>query len=195
MVVYGSRDVVVSGVPLGGMGAGKVEINNKGKMINITIANNWQNPIKTMPGFNKLANILNLVKPSCILYPSKYDAHPDHWAAGIITRKAIAMSGIKAAEYTYLNWEPNPRRSARNLLKYIGWKLPGKHVLIINVIAYKDVKLAAIMKHSSQSIHLSNDYIKRFFEGGSERFYVINDYPDNSLITCCKLNVNGFNKR
>jgi len=52
LVVYGSRDVVVSGVPLGGMGAGKVEINNKGKMINITIANNWQNPIKTMPGFH-----------------------------------------------------------------------------------------------------------------------------------------------
>ncbi len=41
-----------AGVPLGGIGAGKIEISNKGRLINLTIANNWSFPIREMPGFH-----------------------------------------------------------------------------------------------------------------------------------------------
>jgi non-lysosomal glucosylceramidase len=45
---------VESGVPLGGIGAGKVEINSKGKMVNLTIANNRSAPTPWMRGFHVL---------------------------------------------------------------------------------------------------------------------------------------------
>src|SRR5580692_244099 len=45
---------VTSGVPLGGIGAGKVEINSKGKMVNLTIANNRSAPTPWMRGFHVL---------------------------------------------------------------------------------------------------------------------------------------------
>ncbi|BCU70025.1 GH116 family glycosyl hydrolase [Stygiolobus caldivivus] len=51
MVSLKSEGVEV-GVPLGGIGAGKVEISNKGKMINLTVANNWSSPIKEMMGYH-----------------------------------------------------------------------------------------------------------------------------------------------
>lgn len=54
MVEYSSDDKLVAGVPLGGIGAGKIEINNKGKIINITIFNNKGNPIPTIRGFHIL---------------------------------------------------------------------------------------------------------------------------------------------
>jgi non-lysosomal glucosylceramidase len=54
MVTYGVGDVLAAGVPLGGIGAGKVEINNRGKMVNLTIANNWGLPQMWMRGFHIL---------------------------------------------------------------------------------------------------------------------------------------------
>jgi uncharacterized protein (DUF608 family) len=52
MVIYTSDQGIGSGVPLGGIGAGKIEIDNKGKMVNLTVANNWTFPIKEMLGFH-----------------------------------------------------------------------------------------------------------------------------------------------
>jgi uncharacterized protein (DUF608 family) len=54
MVTFKAESNLSSGVPLGGIGAGKVEINNLGKMINLTIANNWQSPMLLMRGFHVL---------------------------------------------------------------------------------------------------------------------------------------------
>ncbi|QXJ29175.1 putative glycosidase [Saccharolobus shibatae B12] len=51
MVVFTSDEKLIS-LPLGGIGAGKVEISNKGKLVNLTIANNWTKPIREMPGFH-----------------------------------------------------------------------------------------------------------------------------------------------
>jgi len=50
MVTYTSEQEIGSKVPLGGIGAGKIEIDNNGKMINLTIVNNWTFPIKEMLG-------------------------------------------------------------------------------------------------------------------------------------------------
>ncbi|BCU68685.1 hypothetical protein HS7_21220 [Sulfolobales archaeon HS-7] len=52
MVEYNSTDNVKAGLPLGGIGAGKVEINNKGKMVNLTIFNNWNKPLQIVRGFH-----------------------------------------------------------------------------------------------------------------------------------------------
>ena len=42
------------GVPLGGIGAGKVELDARGRLVNITIMNNWSRPVKEMAGFHVL---------------------------------------------------------------------------------------------------------------------------------------------
>lgn len=52
MVEYGPNAELAGGVPFGGFGTGKVEINNEGKMVNLTIANNWGTPILRMRGFH-----------------------------------------------------------------------------------------------------------------------------------------------
>ncbi|BDB98187.1 GH116 family glycosyl hydrolase [Saccharolobus caldissimus] len=52
MVVYRDSDRLSSGLPLGGIGTGKLEIDNKIKIVNVTIANNWNNPIKILRGFH-----------------------------------------------------------------------------------------------------------------------------------------------
>ena len=52
MVKYTSRDQLAAGVPLGGIGTGKAEISPQGKLVNITIANNWVLPIRAMRGFH-----------------------------------------------------------------------------------------------------------------------------------------------
>ncbi len=52
MVVYGPNANLDGGVPFGGIGAGKVEIDNEGKMTNLTIANNWDSPTSKMRGFH-----------------------------------------------------------------------------------------------------------------------------------------------
>ncbi|WP_229570131.1 GH116 family glycosyl hydrolase [Saccharolobus caldissimus] len=54
MVEYSSEDKLVAGVPLGGIGAGKIEINNKGKIVNVTIFNNKGFPIPNIRGFHIL---------------------------------------------------------------------------------------------------------------------------------------------
>ncbi|MEE8359924.1 MAG: hypothetical protein V3S04_03255, partial [Candidatus Omnitrophota bacterium] len=46
MPKYTSRDKVKSGVPLGGIGAGKIEIMPNGAVDFITFQNNWSTPIK-----------------------------------------------------------------------------------------------------------------------------------------------------
>ncbi|NON62978.1 GH116 family glycosyl hydrolase [Acidianus sp. RZ1] len=50
MVIYSS--LPSQGVPMGGIGAGKVEINGEVKLVNISIANNWSSPFKIMRGFH-----------------------------------------------------------------------------------------------------------------------------------------------
>lgn len=52
MVTYTWRDEVKAGVPLGGIGAGKLEINNKGKLVNLTIFGNAGDPIPRARGFH-----------------------------------------------------------------------------------------------------------------------------------------------
>ena len=52
MVVYGPNANLDGGVPFGGIGTGKVEIDNEGKMTNLTIANNWGSPTPKMRGFH-----------------------------------------------------------------------------------------------------------------------------------------------
>ncbi|SAI85024.1 uncharacterised protein [Saccharolobus solfataricus] len=52
MVTYTDKDRIVAGVPLGGIGTGKLEIDNKVRITNITIRNNWGNPIKLLRGFH-----------------------------------------------------------------------------------------------------------------------------------------------
>src|SRR5271165_1695345 len=52
MVEYGSNATLEGCVPFGGIGTGKVEIDNEGKMSNLTIANNWGLPTKQMRGFH-----------------------------------------------------------------------------------------------------------------------------------------------
>jgi non-lysosomal glucosylceramidase len=51
MVRY-TYGAISSGVPLGGIGAGKMEINSKGKMVNLTIGNSWAFPLQQMRGFH-----------------------------------------------------------------------------------------------------------------------------------------------
>ncbi len=52
MVDYGPDAKLEGGVPFGGIGTGKVEIDNQGKMSNLTIANNWGTPIPRMRAFH-----------------------------------------------------------------------------------------------------------------------------------------------
>ncbi|ACP37718.1 protein of unknown function DUF608 [Sulfolobus islandicus M.14.25] len=52
MVKYTDKDRIVAGVPLGGIGTGKLEIDNKVRIVNVTIRNNWGNPIKLLRGFH-----------------------------------------------------------------------------------------------------------------------------------------------
>lgn len=52
MVEYGPNANLAGGVPFGGIGTGKVEIDNEGKMSNLTIANNWGSPTPKMRGFH-----------------------------------------------------------------------------------------------------------------------------------------------
>jgi non-lysosomal glucosylceramidase len=52
MVTYLPNAVLLGGVPFGGIGTGKVEIDNEGKMVNLTIANNWSSPIPRIRGFH-----------------------------------------------------------------------------------------------------------------------------------------------
>lgn len=52
MVKYSSGHRITAGVPLGGIGAGKVEVDNRGKMVNLTIANAWAFPLPQMRGFH-----------------------------------------------------------------------------------------------------------------------------------------------
>jgi len=52
MVTYTDKEGLYAGVPLGGIGAGKLEIDNKIKIVNVTIANNFTNPIKILRGFH-----------------------------------------------------------------------------------------------------------------------------------------------
>ncbi|BCU67923.1 hypothetical protein HS7_13600 [Sulfolobales archaeon HS-7] len=54
MVLYSDENEIRAGVPLGGIGTGKIEINNKGKMINVTIFNNRGFPIRKVRGFHIL---------------------------------------------------------------------------------------------------------------------------------------------
>lgn len=52
MTVYGPNTNLEGGVPFGGIGTGKIEIDNRGKMSNVTISNNWGSPIKQVRGFH-----------------------------------------------------------------------------------------------------------------------------------------------
>ncbi|MCY0860666.1 MAG: GH116 family glycosyl hydrolase [Sulfolobaceae archaeon] len=52
MVTYTDRDRIIAGVPLGGIGAGKLEFDNKIRIVNVTITHNWNNPIKLLRGFH-----------------------------------------------------------------------------------------------------------------------------------------------
>ena len=52
MVEYGPNASLEGGVPFGGIGTGKVEIDNEGKMSNLTIANNWGTPTPRMRAFH-----------------------------------------------------------------------------------------------------------------------------------------------
>ena len=56
MVTLRPNDKLTSGVPLGGIGTGKVEINNRGKLVNLTIANNWARPRRRMRGFHVMVS-------------------------------------------------------------------------------------------------------------------------------------------
>jgi non-lysosomal glucosylceramidase len=52
LVSYSPNTFLLGGVPFGGIGTGKVEIDNEGKMVNLTIANNWGSPISAIRGFH-----------------------------------------------------------------------------------------------------------------------------------------------
>jgi uncharacterized protein (DUF608 family) len=52
MVLYSWKDEIKAGVPLGGIGTGKLEINNRGKLVNITVFGNLSSPIKSVRGFH-----------------------------------------------------------------------------------------------------------------------------------------------
>jgi len=52
MVFYTWKDDIKAGVPLGGIGTGKIEINNKGKLVNLTIFGNMGSPIEETRGFH-----------------------------------------------------------------------------------------------------------------------------------------------
>lgn len=52
MVKYTSSSTLSSGLPLGGIGAGKIELSPENKMINVTIANNWNSPIREVIGYH-----------------------------------------------------------------------------------------------------------------------------------------------
>ena len=52
MVEYGPNANLEGGVPFGGIGTGKVEIDNEGKMSNLTILHNWGSPTPKMRAFH-----------------------------------------------------------------------------------------------------------------------------------------------
>ncbi|MCL5988953.1 MAG: GH116 family glycosyl hydrolase [Candidatus Thermoplasmatota archaeon] len=52
MVIYNGNQNIKAGLPMGGIGAGKIEIDNKGKIINVTILNNWSDPLQILQGFH-----------------------------------------------------------------------------------------------------------------------------------------------
>ncbi len=55
-MVYTSSQALRAGVPLGGIGAGKVELDNRGKLINATFLNNWNMPLPLVRGFHIFVN-------------------------------------------------------------------------------------------------------------------------------------------
>ena len=52
MVIFSGNQKMKAGLPMGGIGAGKIELDNKGKIINVTILNGWANPIQILHGFH-----------------------------------------------------------------------------------------------------------------------------------------------
>ncbi len=52
MVSYTCGDVLLGGLPLGGIGAGGVELDNLGRLVNARFANNWAYPIGELRGFH-----------------------------------------------------------------------------------------------------------------------------------------------
>ncbi|MGC9137367.1 GH116 family glycosyl-hydrolase, partial [Caldivirga sp.] len=52
MVKYSSGDVLLGGLPLGGIGSGGVELDNRGRLVNARFANNWGFPIRELRGFH-----------------------------------------------------------------------------------------------------------------------------------------------
>ncbi|WP_291764975.1 GH116 family glycosyl hydrolase, partial [Caldivirga sp. UBA161] len=52
MVKYTCGDALASGIPLGGIGTGGVELDNDGRLINARFANNWAYPIRVLRGFH-----------------------------------------------------------------------------------------------------------------------------------------------
>ena len=52
MVKYTCGDALTAGVPLGGIGAGGVELDNDGRLVNARFTNNWAYPIRVLRGFH-----------------------------------------------------------------------------------------------------------------------------------------------
>jgi LmbE family N-acetylglucosaminyl deacetylase len=126
----------------------------------------------------KVIPILQNISPNVIFYPSTFDAHPDHWAAGKIMKEAIHEARIQADQLSYLNWEPKISRNLKITLRYLEWKISMKKAIYVNIEEFMDVKFEAIKKHESQIKYFDNQYIEKFFKSKYERFYVEKSYSN-----------------
>ncbi|WP_292000009.1 PIG-L family deacetylase [Caldivirga sp.] len=127
----------------------------------------------------RIINIISRIKPDEVVHPSVFEVHMDHWAAGVITIRALKELGIKVKEYSYLNYEPNLERFRRNrrldvLLKLVLYRLvkDKSRVITFNISQYRQVKHECMRKHESQYRYLSKEYIDKYFNTDYESYFI-----------------------
>lgn len=111
----------------------------------------------------RTAEAVREVRPDLVLAPWWHDRHPDHEAASIIVTKACHLAGLH--KYPVSGQRHRPRR-----IFYYFLGRTGDPSLLINIDRYWDIKMQAILAHSSQFAGTSQGANPTYLN--QERFFV-----------------------